>query len=365
MRSLLAALAVLVGLFPAVVGHTSPVSERILIIYNHGSGHGPDCGGRRGTGTQVPDEPGFGKIKVPRWIRRLDGKTIEGHEVEVRGLCSDVLDDSYADAQAVCSLYICRRARLMGKYVDQAVQEGFQRRHVFLAGQSTGAWTALMLKRAAPASVNGLLLTAPAYGGKRAERFCANAACLGTKFGEEFRAAARLEVDTWLRGRAFTPDLNATIVTFHCDAFGEGWELPTEGNPYVSRQTFPPFSDAKEPLLCESHELRYYNGQLRTLCVTGHVQLTQPSCSRNRVRNCPIGYNEICKQKAHSFYRRLGFSAWAKRTRLAETFIAKSLKEWRYGKGTSTSDAPCPFTKHLKECMPATPQAVVEGEGRP
>lgn len=330
----------------AHLSHAQDKSDRILIIYNHGSGHGHDCKG---------NPVGWGGIPVPRWVRRLDGITIAGRSVEVRGLCTDAGDDHFRDAAQVCDLSICRRAKLAGKFIELAVEEGFQRRHIFLAGQSAGAWTSLMVKRAEPKSVNGLLLTAPAYGGKRSERLCKQRDCLDlSAIGGRYRAQARAEVDKWLAGQKDNPpDLNARIVTFHCDAFGEGWELPTEGNPSVDRTVYPPLKNVSEPLPCERSERRFYNGKERELCFNSMPPKSSVSCGEKRIRTCPFRYRHLCKARSHGMAFHSAFTSWTKRNKLAETFIAQAIETWPYGDdGAPASAAPCPFVQQIVQCVP-------------
>lgn len=320
-------------------------TDRILIIYNHGSGNGHDCDG---------NPVGWGGVKAPRWIKRLDGTTISGRPVDVRPLCTDAGDDNFMDAAQVCDLSICRRARLVGSFVDDAVEKGYKRSHIFLAGQSAGAWTSLMVKRANPQSVNGLLLTAPAYGGKRSERLCKRRDCLDlSEVGGRYRAQARAEVDAWLAGnKDDPPDLNARMVTFHCDAFGEGWELPTEGNSSVERTVFPPLKNVSEPVPCERGERRFYNGKERELCFNREPPRASLSCGEKRIRACPFKYQFLCKAKAHSFAFHRAFTKWTKREKLAEAFIAKAIDAWAFDKGASANAEPCPFVREIVQCNP-------------
>ena len=99
-------------------------SDRIVVIYNHGTSDRNNCG-ILGIGREFPD-----------WVKRLDGQRIADLDVQVEFFCLNTDPDSYDTVETSCKLNVCKRAEAISKRIEHYVNDrGYSRRHIFLAGQ--------------------------------------------------------------------------------------------------------------------------------------------------------------------------------------------------------------------------------------
>jgi hypothetical protein len=127
---------------------------------------------------------------------------------------------------------------MIQEVVSNCVARGYRSSNIFLAGHSTGAWASLLVERANPSLVNGVIATAPAFDGKREERFCETPECRDRDVRD--RGLMRLQHDRWLAGDpSARPQLDALVLGFYCDPFGYPDEFPFRDNPGVDFEVFP------------------------------------------------------------------------------------------------------------------------------
>jgi pimeloyl-ACP methyl ester carboxylesterase len=178
----------------------SDAAERarsVLVIYNHGS----DGTLRRFNCFARP----------PFWVEKLGGETIDGRPILFHFPCIRTQTDEVEGT--LCERGVCKRAARIQDVVSNCLARGYKSSNIFLAGHSVGAWASLLVKRANPALVNGVIATAPAFDGKREERFCDTPDCLEP--GARDRGLMRLQHDRWLAGgSSSSPELNALVLGF-------------------------------------------------------------------------------------------------------------------------------------------------------
>ncbi|WP_259782391.1 alpha/beta fold hydrolase [Aestuariispira ectoiniformans] len=117
-------------------------ARKIVVIYNHGT-------------ARVDRPSACNKRDTPEIWRDLTGETIAGRTVYVYYLCSDVFGDDY----------IYHRAEEIEAALDLFRAKGVPAAQLFLAGQSAGAWSSMVVARKAPQKFNAIIATAPAFAG--------------------------------------------------------------------------------------------------------------------------------------------------------------------------------------------------------
>lgn len=90
-------------------------------------------------------------------------------DLESKGLATIVFVCSTSTDDGVTGSYIYKRAREIGRAVDELRAKNVIARDIFLAGHSAGAWASLMYLRDDADRVNGAILFAPACCGVRSE----------------------------------------------------------------------------------------------------------------------------------------------------------------------------------------------------
>jgi hypothetical protein len=318
---------------------TSGRSARILVIYNHGSSQ---------------DEPGDcqSRSSAPKWIRKLEERRVGAKRVKVVYPCTDGVSEDYDPDGGWGELRVCKRAKMISELVEEYVDDGYLREHIFLAGQSAGAWASLLVKRHDPGKLNGVIVTAPAFGGKRSARFCHNKSCRPGEPAWAMRHDMRLQHERHLRdfeGRP--PQLDAMVFAFHCDRFGWPSELPFDGSTSVEVQTFPDQIEA--PKDCEVPELRWFDGEQRAVCgkITDVDYRREPAdfqtCSRKRIAHCPGGLTDLCETDTHKeLHRGTAFRDWVFGKGVIDKFIAERIQNWNPPRGDRPQTPPCEFVRY-------------------
>lgn len=96
-------------------------------------------------------------------------------EVDVTEFCDPdlrgdfVAGQCWSDPTSCRGPKVCARSNALVRHLAERYR-GRDRREVFLAGHSTGAWASMLVKRSDPGLVNGVLAFAPAFANKRSER---------------------------------------------------------------------------------------------------------------------------------------------------------------------------------------------------
>lgn len=340
--------------------HADTPDKTVLIRYNHGTSDKNNCARSL-----------FGKYKeLPRWARKISGHHITDqagrkYDIKVEFVCTNEPPGSFGSDAEACDLGVCRRSNLIAKLIDERAHE-CPRRQIFLAGQSAGAWASLLIKRHAPKSVNGLILTAPAFGGRRIERTCTKPTCSEDEAPAWRRMRIRAHHEDYVAqsgGTAFNP-LDAVVVAFPCDSFGWPSELPIGSEQGVTAWIFPPIEQTGHPLKCGALEnKRYYNGRPRQFCKKLHNrnQNRQPVCSEKRIAYCPKELQKLCSDKSHSFFDDFlpgypgslqppVFSNWFVDAGVVLDFLQERLNRWSYGDGQTASGSVCGFMDELPMC---------------
>lgn len=288
--AVVAALIAAIGATPSRAGvHNVPRSERILIVYNHGSD---------GTDSRAQCKP-FGR---PLWIRSLDGTFVASRWVEVVYPCTPVAE-RYSEAGGWKRLSVLERADRISARVEKHVAEGYVRRNIFLAGQSAGGWASLLLKRHNPGQFNAAIVTAPAFNGQRVERLCAARDCLGPG---DFSAQMRISHEAFLEPLKTSSRVFAVV--FHGGKFGWPSEygfLKFDGNNayiFLDKNVVlrnPDMSPCGTDLIPGEHNtMGYYGTERRHICGTIPKNLRKIST----FKEAGIAENEIrygCKRLAH------------------------------------------------------------------
>ena len=117
-----------------------------VIIYNHGT-----------TSPSRTEDCDAEWNKVPKSLL-----TFAGDKVKIFYLCSNA-----ADNDGVLGGYIYKRVKEINQTIDQLMNQGIDSRRIFLAGHSAGAWSSLMSRVNSQTEIAGLILFAPAFGGRK------------------------------------------------------------------------------------------------------------------------------------------------------------------------------------------------------
>ena len=338
----------------AVEGEPSGADARadsVLVIYNHDS----DGTLRRFNCLQRP----------PFWVQKLQGETIDGRPILFHFPCIRTQTDKVDGT--MCERGVCKRAAMIQEVVGNCVARGYRSSNIFLAGYSTGAWASLLVKRANPALVNGVIATAPAFDGKREERFCQTPECRDREARD--RGLMRLQHDRWLGGDASArPELNALVLGFYCDPFGYPDEFAFRDNPGVAFEVFPygidnPPARGRE-CTGDNAETRFRvigdAGETEPAVVCGKISRRERQspaapgepvqCSDKRVAYCDAETAPLCDLKQHkSAHAGKAVEIWF--TPLAKNFIVERLAA---GGNVENSGAalvdPCGFVKYPASC---------------
>ena len=192
--------------------------NKLLIIYNHGSGN-----------DQTLDKCRKKWNKVPPIILNLHDKKIKDHKVKVYHLCSGVrgwtenhwrkMDDIYKNSSKDNFSKIIkddfdrikfngakqfRKQKVILNKVDELINLGFE--NIILAGHSAGGWASITLKSKYPNKISGTIAINPAFSGKLNNR-------REWKFWELVRTYGVSQIDL--------KNLNNTIIYVHDK---DGWE---------------------------------------------------------------------------------------------------------------------------------------------
>ncbi len=120
--------------------------NKTIIVYSHGT--------TRSSRTEDCDADWN---KVPKSLLALSGE-----QVKIFYLCSNASDND-----GNLGGYVYKRAKEISQVVDELVKQGIDSHRIFLAGHSAGAWSSLMSRVNARNKVGGLILFAPAFGGRK------------------------------------------------------------------------------------------------------------------------------------------------------------------------------------------------------
>lgn len=126
-------------------------SERVIIIYNHGTtdpAEVEDCGK---CSNRVPDSL----------------KAVQGENLLIYYLCSKKTEQSRVPRVGE---YIDKRVRELNEVIGKFLSMGVNRNHIFLAGHSAGGWASLMAMLEYRHKFNSAIVFAPAFAGTREER---------------------------------------------------------------------------------------------------------------------------------------------------------------------------------------------------
>lgn len=95
--------------------------------------------------------------KVPKSLLSLSSD-----QVKIYYLCSNASDND-----GVFGGYVYKRAKEITQVVNELIKQGVDSRRIFLSGHSAGAWSSLMSRVNSTTEVGGLILFAPAFGGRK------------------------------------------------------------------------------------------------------------------------------------------------------------------------------------------------------
>ena len=325
----------------------------ILVIYNHGS-----------SGDQTGD---CRRSRRPSWVKNLATHTIDGMTIKIEHPCTNKEEEGFTKVDGWCGLpRVCNRARKIVEEIEIYVKRGYKREHIFLAGQSAGAWASLLIKRAEPNRFNAVIGTAPAFHGQRQERFCEKEDCSADD-DEAARMKGRMR---YLHNKAFgkgaenKPDLAAFIFPMHCDVFGWPSEYPFDGNASVKFSPFPPSIDyPKDRSAAERCEygkrMYFYNGMNKGELVYACAKVEDPErskpkksqlCSLKRIAHCPPEMRKLCGNKSHGgLPRSKGFEAWLMKD-VQLLGLIKGRLSWRPSSDKPNDAPPCAFIDRDKIC---------------
>lgn len=346
-------------------------SNEILFIFNHGSS------------TNVLTEvfnKNFGHDcywllnSRPHWVRHLDGKIIGGLRVRVETPCTGtVLGTSHDEDGCGGEIWVCKRIELILQTIEDAKKRGYPPERIFVGGHSAGGWASLLIKRWHPGLFNGVIVTAPAFEGKRSSRQCRHPICdvkpeNGKKkdeVGKTWKNEMRRQHDTHLAMNAGQPpDLRALVMSFPCDPFGWNSELPFAGNDSVTSLTFPEDLSAKLQCAQAGKTQRYSPGGRKTVrcdepektvprdpgkpAVCGSGQSGDRSYAQ--VLNCPEHLAHLCALNQHTeVHRQLKFSDYMLSEDVVKAFIETHL-DLELSRGAAPNGLPCDFIDQAKLC---------------
>lgn len=335
----------------------APPDQKVLILYNHGTDIHDNC-------RRIALE----YAELPKWARIIDGTDIIDHngqpyEIEVEFVCTNEDPGSFDSDAAACDLGVCKRAGDIAKVVNERAKK-YPRRQIFLAGHSAGAWASFLIKRHTPQSVNGLILTAPAFGGKRDHRTCLEPSCGVDEAPALRRMKIRAHHENHLTDNPGKSSLDALIAGFPCDDFGWPSELPLGPKSGAELHIFPPVEVRGDPLVCGQRAAdRHFNGQPRRFYQKVHNRDRpgEPVCSEKRIAYCPEKFRELCEEKCHRFYddfkkkfpwvlRPPVFADWFVGEGIVQIFIKERLANWSYNDGQSIEGQVCGFMADLSMC---------------
>ncbi len=358
-RGLFICLVAAMAMMPAIGVHAAPPEKTILILFNHGTSRDNDC--RQWFRTWP--------YQTPLWAEKIHGRelaTSDGtaYEVKVEFVCTNRSPERARSDREACDLSVCRRVQAISEVIEDRAKT-YPRRQIFLAGHSAGAWSSLLIKRHTPSAVNGLILTAPAFGGKRNERTCVAKTCTEEERPALRRMLIRAHQDAHMAAAAGNRSLNSLIATFPCDRFGWPSELsvgPAQGSRV---HVFPPFEAGGQALACKVRGPdRFYNGKPLRFCnkVENRDIPGKPLCSEKRIAYCPAKFGKLCEERSHRFYNDYVeglsytqldspvFSDWFLGDGVVTDFIRESLDGWAHGDGKAIEGDACGFMKSLEMC---------------
>tara|TARA_B100001057_G_scaffold86054_1_gene81929 strand:- start:649 stop:1818 length:1170 start_codon:yes stop_codon:yes gene_type:complete len=99
------------------------------------------------------------KLTIPETLFALS----ENNNVYFYFLCSRAIDGDKLGS------YIYKRKKEINKVLDQLISVGIKPKNIFLAGQSAGGWTSLMMMDQLEKKFNSAIVFAPAFAGPRSE----------------------------------------------------------------------------------------------------------------------------------------------------------------------------------------------------
>ncbi|MEO4043912.1 hypothetical protein AAFN47_20125 [Hoeflea sp. CAU 1731] len=352
---LLSIIAVLLLCLPSPAG-ASPKSE-ILFIFNHGSSvhYGADC--------YIPL-----LHPRPQWLNDIDNRYIDGLKVRVVTPCTGFERGANPDENGCNQVWVCNRAKFIVWMIERYLAQGYPPEHIFVGGHSAGGWASLLIKRWKPELFNGVIVTAPAFNGKRRSRMCKCVDCTGepkNKWNSFHRYWHENQLGLMGPGR---PDLRALVFTFLCDPYARPAELTFDGNPHVKTEVYPTglgsslscanTPDSKRYRLLEKDrhvsvercdEPKANNPEEGLACGSGKDDESHPSYAT--ILNCPDGMREICDRNQHTrTHRSDDFRKYIASNRLVIDFLEKRLKDWRPPAPSSHGRTPCSFIDFPKEC---------------
>jgi len=164
--------------------------DTVIVVFNDGTG---------AVGKDGACLPG----NMPRFIRDWGRSGIDGHDVVVFYLCSDVVETT---AEVLGQ----ERAEEDKALLDRLIALGVPPEHIFILGHSSGASAALLAAGQAPGKFNAAVVAAPGYGYAYAE-------------GDD-RSAAELQMlerlnETWRGALARLDRMSALVYLFEGDTY--------------------------------------------------------------------------------------------------------------------------------------------------
>jgi hypothetical protein len=336
------------------------IDDEILFIFNHGSSNkfGLDC---------------YWLFNSrPMWVKQLDGSLIDGFRVRVETPCTGFETGTQPDDHGCGGeLWVCRRTNKILKEIKKARERGYPPQRIFVGGHSAGGWAALLIKRWNPGLFNGVIVTAPAFEGKRRSRLCLNPVCdlkNGDELGKAWKNRLRAQHDNYFVMAAKQgPDLRALVVSFPCDPFGWNSELPFASNRSVKKLTFPELLSGKIECAQKSARPRYRHDKSKSMrCEepkTGkHENLRAgPLCGSSneadgtyaKVLNCPENLKHLCSLNQHTkVHRHPDFNDYLASRGIVQGFIKARLSDWRPSSSAAVSGTPCDFVDYNFYCGP-------------
>lgn len=133
----------------------------VLILFSHGS---------RKEALKDKCRPGVnGPGGPPAFLEDFSGKMIDGKIVRVFVLCAEVGPTAFG-ANPANKPKIQLRVEKIHEALDAFHGLGVPASQIFLAGQSAGGWSSLMVLAEAPGKANAVIAFAPAFAGKQSSR---------------------------------------------------------------------------------------------------------------------------------------------------------------------------------------------------
>ena len=99
------------------------------------------------------------ELTIPQTLFALS----ENDNVYFYFLCSRATDGNKLGS------YIFKRKKEINRILDQLISKGIKPKNIFLAGQSAGGWTSLMMMDQVEKKFNSAIVFAPAFAGRRSE----------------------------------------------------------------------------------------------------------------------------------------------------------------------------------------------------